>query len=291
MSPSANIFRIAMAVFCCAVLLSCGGGGGSDFDSTSENVAPELSALSGKITASEGNYVDSDTNNPAASYSSNNTSTDAQIIPNVASIGGFMSFAATGIPGDVFQFSTDQLDVFRVILSANQNITLTISDIGNFQDFDLYLYRTSDTSSPVASSVGTGQTETINVPSDDEYFIVLDAFFGTSNYILNVGQLNPTMASRQVLRLGDEFIPGEVIAKANPKSLGFRGLSTISNQSVATRHGLQALRGDINRAALFRLEQNNNSATTNKAQANCCGALNGGMASISGKVSAKPTRR
>jgi serine protease len=265
-------------LYSCLILAlsACGGDGGGSSDSTSQDVATGLSALSGKITASEGNYVDSDTNNPAAFYASNNTENDAQIIPNVATIGGFMTFAATGNPGDVFEFSTDRSDVFRVILSANQNITLTISDIGNFQDFDLYLYKTSDISSPVASSAGTGQTETINVPSDDEYFIVLDAFLGTSNYVLTVGQLNPAMASRQVLRLEDEFIPGEVITKANTKNLEFRGLSTISNQTVATRHGLQALRGNINRAALFRLEQSNNSATASKSQANCCGALSGG---------------
>jgi serine protease len=273
---SMKYLYILLYSFLIFTLSACGGGSGGGSKPTSQNVVTGQSALSGKITASEGNYVDSDTNNPAAFYASNNTENDAQIIPNVATIGGFMTFAATGNPGDVFEFSTDRSDVFRVILSANQNITLTISDFGNFQDFDLYLYKTSDISSPVASSAGTGQTETINVPSDDEYFIVLDAFLGTSNYILTVGQLDPAMASRQVLRLEDEFMPGEVITKANTKNLEFRGLSTISNQTVAIRHGLQALRGNINRAALFRLEQSNNSATASKSQANCCGALSGG---------------
>ena len=80
-----------MVVCCSAVLFSCGGGGGSGSDSTSENIATGLSVLSGKITASEGNYVDSDTNNPTAYLASNNTSNDAQIIPNVATIGGFMT--------------------------------------------------------------------------------------------------------------------------------------------------------------------------------------------------------
>jgi serine protease len=266
---------ILLYFFLIFALSACGGSGGGGSDSSSQNVATRLSALSGKITASERNYVDSDTNNPAAYYAPNNTANDAQIIPNVATVGGFMTNAATGNPGDVFQFSVDQFDVFRVILSANQNITLTISDIGNSQDFDLYLYRTSDTSSPVASSAGTGQTETINVPSDDEYFIVLEAFSGTSNYTLNVGQLIPAMASSLVLRLEDEFIPGEVIAKANINSPGFRGLSTISNQSVAAKHGLRALRGLINRAALFNLEQVNHSVSASKTRANCCGALSG----------------
>ena len=252
-------------------LSACGGGS----DSKPQNVATVLSVLSGKITASEANYVDSDTNNPDAFYASNNTANDAQVIPNVATIGGFMTSALTGNPGDVFQSSPDQSDIFRVILSANQNITLTISDIGNSQDFDLYLYRTSDTSSPVASSNGTGQTETINVSADDEYFIWLHAFSGTSNYVLTVGQLNPVMASSQVLRLEDEFVPGEVITKTKPKSSGLQGLSTSSNQSVVARHGLQALRGNINRVALFRLQQNNNSAGTSSTRANCCGALSG----------------
>jgi serine protease len=274
-SSSAKFLRIAIAVFCSAVLFSCGGGGGgSSSDSTFQSVATGLSA-SGKITASEGSYVDSDTNNPAAYYAPNNTFNDAMIIPNVATVGGYMTYTPTGNPGDVFQFSNDEFDVFRVSLSANQNITLTISDLANFQDFDLYLYSTSDLSSPVASSLGIEQTETIDVPADDEYFIVLNAYFGSSNYILTVGQLNPALASRQVLRLEDDFIPGELVAKANTNSPGFRGLSTITNQSVATRHGLQALQGNINRAALFRLEQNNNSTSAGKNQANCCGALSG----------------
>ena len=187
-----------------------------------------------------------------------------------------MTSAPTGNPGAVFQFTADQLDVFRVILNADQFITLTIGDIGNLQDFDLYLYKTSDTSSPVASSAGTGQFETIDVPGDDEYFIVLDAFFGSSNYVLTVGHQNPAMATNQLLRLEDEFIPREIVAKASTKSLGFRSLSTVSIQSVATRHGLQALRGNINRAALLGLVQNDNFAIAGKSQANCCGALSGG---------------
>jgi hypothetical protein len=180
-------------------LSACGGDGGGSSDTESQDVATVLS-VSGKITTSEANYVDSDTNNPAAFYAPNNTASDAQIIPNVATIGGFMTSARTDNPGDVFQSFADQSDIFRVILSANQNITLTISDMGNSQDFDLYLYRTSDTTAPVASSIGTGQTEAINVPVTDEYFILLDAFSGTSNYVLIVGQLNPVMASSQVLR-------------------------------------------------------------------------------------------
>jgi hypothetical protein len=265
-SSSAKFLRIAMVVLCSAVLFSCGGGGGgSSSDAVFQNVPTGLSA-SGKITASEGSYVDSDTNNPAAYFAPNNTFNDAQIIPNVATIGGYMTYTPTGNPGDVFQFLNDEFDVFRVSLSANQNITLTISDMTNFQDFDLILFSTSDLSSAVASSLGTGQTETINVPADDEYFIVLNAFLGSSNYILSVGQLTPALASRQVLRLEDDFIPGELVAKANTNSPGFRGLSTITNQSVATRHGLQSLQGNINRAALFRLEQNNNAASASKNQ-------------------------
>ena len=271
--------HLYILLYSCLILSlsACGGGGGGSSDAEPQNVATGLSALSGKITASEANYVDSDTNNPDAYYASNNTADDAQVIPNVATIGGFMTVAETGNPGDVFQSSADQADVFRVILSANQNITLTISDIGNSQDFDLYLYRTSDISSPVVSSSGTGQTETINVPDDDEYFILLEAYSGTSNYVLTVGQLDPVMASSKVLRLEDEFIPGEVITKTKPNSSGLQGLSTISNQSVAARHGLQALRGNINRAALFRLQQNNNSTGASKTQANCCGVLSGGF--------------
>jgi len=258
-------------------LSACGGGGGGSSESKPQNVPAELSALSGKITASAANYVDSDTNNPDAFYASNNTPNDAQIIPNVATIGGFMTSAPTGNPGDVFQSLADQADVFRVILSASQNIKLTISDIGNSQDFDLYLYSTSNTSAPVASSIGTGQTETINVPGDDEYFILLDAYSGTSNYVLSVGQLNPSMASSEVLRLEDEFISGEVITKTNPNSSGLQNFSTIANKSVAARHGLQALRGNINRAALFRLQQNNHSTGASSTRANCCGVLSGGF--------------
>jgi serine protease len=271
-----SIFFKALVILSSALLFSCGGGGGGSGSNSATQVATTVtSTLSGKITASEGNFVDGDTNNPVANYLSNNTAIDAQIIPNVATIGGFMTYSATGIPGDVFQFSTDPIDVFRVMLRANQNVTLTISDIGNFQDFDLYLYRTSDTSSPVASSAGTGQTETINVPGDDEYFIVLDAYFGTSNYVLTVGQLNPTNDTSKILRLEEEFIPGQLIARTRPEPPQFRGRSAVSNQSVASRHGLQALRGDIDRAALFTLAQSGSSITANKNLANCCGALNG----------------
>ena len=97
-------------LYSCLILTlsACGGGSGGSSDSTSQDVATGLSALSGKITASEANYVDSDTNNPDAFYASNNTANDAQVIPNVATIGGFMTSDQTDNPGDLFQSSADQ---------------------------------------------------------------------------------------------------------------------------------------------------------------------------------------
>ena len=67
-SSSTNIFHVMVVVFCSAVLFGCGSGGGSGSGSAVKKSVPGLSTLSGKITASDGNYVDSDTNNPAAFY-------------------------------------------------------------------------------------------------------------------------------------------------------------------------------------------------------------------------------
>ena len=91
-----------------------------------------------------------------------------------------------------------------------------------------------------------------------------------------LGQINPVMVSSQVLRLEDEFIPGEVITKARPGNPVFQDRATMSNQSVAARHGLRTLRGRIDRAALFRLEQNGRPAGPGPARPDCCGFPGGG---------------
>ncbi len=91
-------FLYTLFYSCLILTLSACGGGGGGSDTKTQDVATALSAVSGKITTSEANYVDSDTNNPSAFYAPNNTADDAQVIPNVATIGGFMTSAATGNP-------------------------------------------------------------------------------------------------------------------------------------------------------------------------------------------------
>ncbi len=219
-------------------LTACGGGGSSGVSSTASNTG---FTVSGTIQAASGNAVDGDVNDPFAPYTSNDSIATAQAIPNPAVISGYLNEPTAGpagrskIPGDISDF-------YRISLAANQNVILNIGDF-NAADLDLFLY--DDNSQVVASSTGTGPTEILTAPGAGIYTLQVSVFptaiKGASGYTLTLGQQITSIEALD-LRLEDDFVPGEIIARFRPAASGVK--TATGNRLAATGLALKAGSGD-----------------------------------------------
>ena len=106
------------------LLQACGGGGGGSDNPTPPTPPPAATyTLSGTVRPASGAAVDSDVNDPAASYKSNDTAADAQPIPNPVTLGGYVNQPGRGSGGRSFT-AGDEVDVYRVNLLADQSLNL-----------------------------------------------------------------------------------------------------------------------------------------------------------------------
>lgn len=192
------------AVALAMVLAGCGGGGGGGTEPS-----PPAFMLSGTIQAPDNALVDSDVNDPSATYAPNDNFIDAQQLPNPVILGGYVNLAGTG-PSGRSQTGGDQSDFFRVSLIGGQSITLFIASDPTQVDLDLYLYDDSENS--IDAAMGTGSQESLVAPDDGNYFIEVRAIVSASNYNLTIGQ-STTADLKETLRLSDEFVSGEVIVR------------------------------------------------------------------------------
>ena len=186
----ANELKVVLKVYTVALaLVFAGCGGGGDGDSDQEKPGPEPSpltyTLSGIIQASDNALIDSDVNDPLATYAPNDNFIDAQELPNPVILGGYVNLAGTG-PSGRSQISGDGSDFFRVSLIAGQIITLFIAANPTLVDLDLYLY--DDLETRIDAAMGTGSQESLVAPTDGDYFIEVRALASASNYNLTIGQ-------------------------------------------------------------------------------------------------------
>lgn len=191
------------------VFVGCGGGGGGG---SQEQAAPEPAptfVLSGLIHAPDNALIDSDVNDPLATFAPNDNFIDAQELPNPVILGGYVNVAGAG-PSGRSQTSGDGSDFFRVSLIADQIIMLFIAENPALVDLDLYLY--DDLEAPIDAAMGTGNQESLIVPADGDYFIEVRALTSASNYNLTIGQSTPVDLT-ETLRLSDDFVSGEAIVR------------------------------------------------------------------------------
>lgn len=204
--PSPALFFFSLFIMFPFLVTGCGGGGGGG-GSTGYSV-------SGTIQAAAGNAVDSDVNDPFAPYASNDSIATAQSIPNPVVVGGYLNQPGTG-PAGRSRIPGDTSDYYRISLTANQLVVLNIANhIAG--DLDLFLYDPAN-SNPIASSTGVGPTESLSVASAGTYVLRVEAFSGASGYTLTLGQ-QLAGALQPGLRLEDDFVPGEIIARFKPGS-------------------------------------------------------------------------
>ncbi|HUT41135.1 MAG TPA: S8 family serine peptidase [Gammaproteobacteria bacterium] len=233
-SSAKNTFLslLGIALF---TLTGCGGGGGGGVaGSTPSSIG---FTVSGTLQAAGGNAVDSDVNDPFAPYAGNDSIATAQAIPNPVVVGGYLNEPGAG-PAGRSRTIGDTTDFYRITLTANQLVILNIVDHAA-ADLDLFLYDSNN--AIVASSTGTLATEILTAPATGTYTLRVAIFptviAGASGYTLTLGQ-QLTTAIAADLRLEDDFIPGEIIARFKPGSgAGKATAGTLAATGLAQKAG------------------------------------------------------
>ena len=243
-----KVYTLALAL----VFAGCGSGGGGG-SSGQEKPGPEPSlltyTLSGIIQAPDNALIDSDVNDPLATYAPNDTFIDAQELPNPVIVGGYVNLAGTG-PSGRSQISGDGSDFFHVSLTAGQIITLFIAADPARVDLDLYLY--DDLETQIDAAMGTGSQESLVAPVDGDYFIEVRALASASNYNLTIGQ-STSPALTKTLRLSDEFVSGEVIVRFEDDDPSSEVLRSAAGRSQLW--GMQTKAGAPGRGMLLRFDE------------------------------------
>ncbi len=183
------------------------------------NASNTLTSLSGTISATPLIHIDSDINDPMATTNvSNNDFTSHQVIPNLSTVQGFATKAGTGrlLAADRFASTSDEFDFYRVFLQKDQLIQLQVVDFNGADvftgDLDLELYDLDKNLVGFSNSVD--EFETIRVPSDGDYYILVLASSGTSKYSLSLTGVQPLGSSGVEFSL--DFIAGEAVVQFKP---------------------------------------------------------------------------
>lgn len=200
-------------------------------------------------------------NNPLMSPQNNNDRANAQTLPNLAAVSGYVTR-----PGVNPQSSTQQpaypVAWYRASLTARQMITLTITDDNLINDLDLGLFDESGQLVDVA--VGTGKAKALAVPRSGHYFIRVQAVQSAAHYSLMIGQVSlsnavwdfsdpcqapPTVTTLGGWRLSDTFVPGDIIVRFVDKATDQR----LEPQARAQSLGLAVRAGAAGRNMLLSL--------------------------------------
>ncbi len=207
----------------------------SDIDITCTDETLTVS-LAGSYQAAPLIKVDSDINDPFAAVDTDNgTFGSAQIIPNYSRVQGFSTLSGTGraAEGDRYASSEDEFDIYRVILQKDQILRLQVvdfSDTNTFTgDLDLDLYDAEF--NLVGFSDSISEFESIVVPADAEYYVVVSAYSGSSKYTLSldsVSALGAYEANSLDFKVGEALIK----LKSAPSVNTFKN----KNQSMNLSH-------------------------------------------------------
>jgi serine protease len=226
-------------------------------DSVTITVVPQTFSISGVISVAASTDADSDVNDTSAECPPNDTPADAQSISNPVTLGGYVNSPGAGEPGRS-QSSGDVSDFYRVALVAGQTITLVAESSEG--DVDLFLWNAAGTTI-LNSSISPGSVEQLPVPSAGEFLVEVMSFSGASNYILIIGQAQPSV-SVGGFRLSDDFIPGDVILRYRDESMAPAGQA--EQTRVESEHGLSRRAGARNRAMLMRFGQHRRSGLSSQ---------------------------
>jgi len=178
-------------------------------------------SVQGTMNVAENIFLDGDVNDPNVPEVSNDLDApNAQQLVPPAKVAGFVTAVPTEEEGDRFANEIDEWDVYVLAIRAGESISLNISDWDSTDkesiDLDLYLVNVKDPETVVDSSESVDQTEWVTAPEDGNYFVSINAYSGTSNYLLRSGQSAPPVAAK--LSASAEMATGELIAALKPQN-------------------------------------------------------------------------
>ncbi len=233
-------WHVALLLIVLLSLVSCGGGGGSSSSSTdTSSTTTTTYTLQGTISPGSVMAFDSDTNDPDASSTSNDTIAAAQTV-----------FAPGTVSGYVAR-DTEKSDFYVAEMTAGQSIVLRFPD-ADAANLDLNLFTSSG--NLLDSSAGTGSSETLTVSDTDTYYIevyVNSDTPGTTAASIYTLTITNSTTSRGVeeMHLSDDFVPGDIIVRLKDTSASAAALSTTATLAdKAAELGLQGFAGKPTRA-------------------------------------------
>lgn len=201
------------------------GATASTTRTVTSNTATSTFSLSGTIQILSSSAIDSDTNDRFTTVVANNNFAQAQNITNPVALGGFANLANTGSSGGNLFAVGDPGDFYRISLTGNERVLLTVGD--SAADLDLRLWDANQ--NLINTSQGTTQTESIDITAPGTYFIEVFPFSGESNYVLNVGRdLTANALPGPSRRMNDEFVPGEIILQTRNATFSAANMRPLS---------------------------------------------------------------
>jgi serine protease len=255
----------ALLIASLQTLCACGGGGGNggaggEPPPNNPPPPPTAGAIEGQLLVASISQSDRDVNDPDAPYQANDTREQAQPVPVPVALGGYVNEPNRGAPGRSFD-SGDRDDVYTAELAAGQVIELVMPSAdptkgdAERDDADLGLYDASGTL--LDESIGLGQIERLTSPRAGTYYVRVTAFSGAPLYRLSIGQPPTAVTAGSGLRLGDEFVPGELIvtyARAPGAGAVPKTASLDPTPELAARHGVSRKAGAPDREMLLALD-------------------------------------
>lgn len=210
--------------------------------------------MSGQIRATDNTLVDSDVNDPFAAFAANDTAATAQVLPNPATLAGYVNVTGFGSNGRS-RANGDTVDFFRIDATQGQVVSLVVGD-PTVGDIDLYLF--DENEAELDSSTGTGRLESVPIAASGRYYVAVHAFSGYGNYVLSLGQPSAAAADASAggaLLSSAEFVPGEVIVRWRQQpATAQRVGSQRGARSVMAAHALSRMAGAADGDWLLKLD-------------------------------------
>lgn len=243
--------RLVLLLFLTNAMTACGGGANSSNDAANDvtdialGIGPATVALSGTITAAHSTDVDTDTSDPGAPWTPNNTALEAQAIGNPVALGGYVTDSEAGEEEGSLRLAGDPSDWFGAELVAGQSITLTVAEAAD-SDVDLFLYNETGTRL-IDASINPGAVESLVAPAEGTYLIEVATDAGASNYRLNLSERPVPGSTAAGYRLSDEFVPGEIVMERKARA-------PVASAASSLASGIRTVSADVGRPVLAAVE-------------------------------------
>ena len=211
--------------------------------------------IQGTVTSAEHVVADSDVNDFNASYTSNDSFSEAQIISAPVTVSGFVNVDNTGSYPDRFEDTGDYNDYYQAALTNGMTISLYMAKHSSNSELNLYLYDSNRTLVTGGStSIDSNGIASLTVPENGTYYIRVEAaeyihVRTFTLYALTIG-LTTTAATHDALCTGDDFVPGEVLVRFKDGTEGVTSLSAAEPGAVSGL-GFKTKAGKTGRARLL----------------------------------------